>query len=319
MIEDDARNPSDAEESPRDSLDGDDLTDVGFTWGEIEEIVWIRNDDGDYKRIDRPFLATLRDLAAGERTPADLSAKESEAVDQLFTEGHLEPGRPVTKRPTPDDIALWPRVSAFVVAFGLLTAYVVYRVFLSETAVPTVGTMGLGVFEQLLLSVPLFVVLAVVHEAGHYLAARPYFETSIEFTRLNGVFPAIATQTNDAWRCPRSVRIWINLAGPLADSLQCLALAAASLFLFPNSYLLAVVPVFEYFRIVFSLNPLVRGDGYWMIVDWFGATNLYSRGISDLKNADVTVGSLYALTSVAFTLVGAGMMAYFVATLAGIV
>ncbi len=290
----------------------------GFTWGETEGLVWLRDDEGNYKRVDPELLADLRALAAGERAERDLSEKKRAAVDHLREAGFLEPGGTVTEHETPPGVTLWPRVLAFGVAFALLTAYVCYRFFVA--GMPGGGAMGgFGLVENLLVAIPVFVALALVHEAGHYVAARPYFRPSVDLTLLNGVFPAFVTRTNDAWRCPRSVRVWINLAGPLFDCLQCLALAALSLFVFPASYLLAVLPVFEYFRLLFSLNPFVRGDGYWMVVDWFGATNLHTRGVRDLKNLRLSVGALYAAASTAVTLFGLGMMGYFGATVAGLV
>lgn len=291
----------------------------GFTWGETEGLVWLRDDEGNYKRVDRELLADLRAVAGGERRVADLPEKKRAAVDHLREADFLVPGGPVTRHETPPGVALWPRLLAFGVAFALLTAYVGYRLLYAGMPVGTTPDLGGGLVGNVLLAVPVFVGLALVHEAGHYLAARPYFRPSLDLTLLNGVFPAFVTRTNDAWRCPRSVRVWINLAGPLLDCIQCLALAALSLFVFPASYLLAVLPVFEYVRLLFSLNPFVRGDGYWMLVDWFGATNLHTRGIRDLKNLEPSVGALYATLSMAVTVFGLAMMGYVAATVAGLV
>ncbi|WP_226023084.1 hypothetical protein [Halomicrobium salinisoli] len=310
--EDGATDPGDASASGR-----PDDTAVGFTWGETEQLTWLRGPDGGYKRVDPGFLETLHAVAAGERSLADLSNEERTAFEHLRREGFLDDSGTVRRVPTPDGIRLGPRLAAFGAAFGLLTLYVAYR-FTAGADVPTVATADVSVLWQMLASLPVFVGMALVHEAGHYLAARPYMDTRVEPTLLNGVFPAVVTKTNDAWRCPRSVRIWINLAGPFADALQCLALAGLSLFVWSGSALLAVVPVFEYFRILFAVNPLVRGDGYWMIVDWFGATNLYTRGKRDLKNREPTLRAAFALGSVAFTVVGAAAMAFFLARMIGL-
>lgn len=298
----------------------DDVVDTfGFTWGETEGLVWLRDDDGNYKRVDPDFLADLRALASGERAISELPAEKAAAVTHLRDAGFLDPGGDVVEYETPDGVALRPRLLAFAVAFALLTAYVCYRLLATGTSAPAGVAAGWGLIESVVLSIPVFVGLALVHEAGHYVAARPYFRPTLDVTLLNGVFPAFVTRTNDAWRCPRSVRVWINLAGPLADCLQCLVLAALSLFVFPESSLLAVVPVFEYLRLLFSLNPFVRGDGYWMIVDWFGATNLHTRGVRDLKNLDPSVGALYATASAATTLFAVGAMGYFAASFVGVV
>jgi hypothetical protein len=291
--------------------------DIGFTWGETEELCWLRNDEGEYKRVDPAFLDTLLALANGESK--DLTDPEREAITILYKQGYIRNEKLVSKVSTPLDITLWSRLLVFLIAFILLTAYVGYRLLIAGTPVPTVVNTDISTIKQLLLSVPLFVAMALVHETGHYVVARSYFDPSLRISRLNGVFPAIVTATNDAWRCPRSVRVWINLAGPFADVLQCLALAALSLFVFPRSHLLAILPIFEYARILFSLNPLVRGDGYWILVDWFGTINLHTKGMADLKNRQPTTHALYALGSIAFTILGLGMMLFFIGSLVGVV
>lgn len=284
--------------------------DIGFTWGETEGLYWLRNDAGEYKRIDPAFLDTLSALADGDCE--ELTEMEQKAVTVLREQGYIRDRNEVTKLPTPSDITLWSRLLVFLIGITLLTAYVGYRVFVADTSVPTVVSADATLLEQLLLSVPVFVAMALVHESGHYLAARPYFDPSLRISRINVIFPAIVTTTNDAWRCPRSVRVWISLAGPFADMLQCLVLAALSLFVFPASYLLAILPIFEYARILFSLNPLVKGDGYWMLVDWFGSTNLHTHGMDDLKNGRPTTRALYALGSITFAVLSLGTMLFFV-------
>jgi hypothetical protein len=295
----------------------DNPPDIGFTWGETEGLYWLRNDAGEYKRVDPAFLDTLFAFADGERE--ELTPKEREAVTVLYEQGYLRERKTVTELPTPPDITLWFRLLVFLITFTLLTIYVGYRVFVADISVTTVTSFDDSLLEQLLLSIPVFVAMALVHESGHYLVARSYFDPSLRISRLNGVFPAIVTTTTDAWRCPRNVRVWISLAGPFADVLQCLILATISLFVFPRSHLLAILPIFEYARILFSLNPLVKGDGYWMLVDWFGSVNLHTKGMADLKNRRPTKRALYALGSVTFAVLSLGMMLFFIGRLIRIV
>lgn len=291
--------------------------DIGFTWGETEGLYWLQNDVGEYKRVDPAFLDTLFALADGECE--ELTPEERKAVTVLHEQGYLREENMVIELPTPPDITLWSRLFVFLIAFTLLTAYVGHRIVVAGMSVPTVMSTDITLFEQLLLSIPVFIVMALVHESGHYLVARSYFDPSLRISRINGVFPAIVTTTNDAWRCPRSVRVWISLAGPLADVLQCLILAALSLFVFPTSSLLAMLLIFEYARILCSLNPLVKGDGYWMLVDWFGSANLYTHGMNDLKNCRPTTHALYALGSISFSIFGLGIMLFFVGSIIGII
>lgn len=272
----------------------------GFTWGRTDDVSWLADGDGNYKKIEQSFLRTLRDLATGAIDVEDLSEEERAAYDHLAEEGFIDPAGDLRHEPSPDGVTLWPRVAAFAVAFLALTGLVAARYVLPGP----IATRGDGFVNALVLwlsAIPLFLGLAVVHEAGHYAASRPYFEPSFDFTLLNGVFPSIVTNTNDAWRCPRSVRIWISLAGPFVDCLATICLALASLFVFPNARLLSLATVFEYVRILFALNPLLRGDGYWILVDWFGTVNLYTRGLGDLRDRTLSGPAAYAVGSIAFT------------------
>ncbi|UPM45102.1 hypothetical protein [Halocatena salina] len=284
-----------------------DRSNIGFTWGSTENLYWLRTENGDYKRIDPTFLETLKTVARGDRGIETLTEGEQRALSVLHEQEYIRDETPVKELPTPAGITLWPRLLAFGIVFTLVTVYVGYRLIDAPETVPALETGG--TIEQLLLSIPVFGVMAVIHEAGHYLAARPYFDPSIRLRRLNGVFPALVTTTNGAWRCPKSVRIWISIAGPLIDLCQCLVLAGISL-LIPGGSVVSVVVLFGYVRILCSLNPLVRGDGYWILVDWWDSVNLRSRGMADLKAGQLTVHACFALGSLSFTVLSIGVVLF---------
>jgi hypothetical protein len=199
-----------------------------------------------------------------------------------------------------------------LLAFVGVTAVVAH--LLTRPAPP----MRFGTVTGSVLLVALFFGTALIHELGHYAASKPYFEPTIRPSLLNGVFPAIVTKTNDAWRCPRSVRIWINLAGPCVDAVVTLAIAVVHLAAFPFVGELTQFVLFAFMRLVFSLNPLIRGDGYWILVDVFGSVNLNTRGFSDLKSLTFSGPAIYAFTSLLFTAVGVVVMGSMVASAAGL-
>lgn len=286
---------------------------LGFTWGDTESVVWIAGPDSSYKRIDPELLAVLRDLANGDRRFETLEDEVREAVAHLESEGYLEPGGEVEYHDPGDGIGLRTRLGVFVVASVALTAFVAARLTgLSPMPAITSGTP----LSNTVLAMGLLSGLAICHELGHYAAARPYIDPGFSVSRLNGVFPALITETNDAWRCHRSVRIWINMAGPLVDALLTLGLVGVHLLVFPESGVLATVIIFESIRLFFSLNPLVQGDGYWMLVDLFGAVNLRTRGFEDLKSRRLTKPSAYALASSLATVVIGLLMVRFLLTIA---
>ena len=104
-------------------------------------------------------------------------------------------------------------------------------------------------------AIPFFIVSGVLHELGHFFASRPYFKASIRLGLLSGIIPAFITKTNDAWACPRGIRIWINLAGPLVDLLIALVLRLLHLTVLPDVHLIVTLILVQLLRVVFVLNP----------------------------------------------------------------
>jgi hypothetical protein len=281
----------------------------GFTWGRTGDVVWLRDPDGEYKRINPELRDVLRALARGDRDVASLPPATAELVAQLESEGYLVPGEPVVEATDPADISLWPRLGAFALAVGLL-GVVIGANWTAAVSFPTDPMVNLWVL-------PFFAGAAVVHEFGHYAAAKPYFDPRIRLGLLNGVFPALVTETTDAWRCPRNVRLWISLAGPFVDVLLTLAVAVVYVTVLPDTSLLASILLVQSLRIAFVFNPLLDGDGYWLLVDAVGVPNIRSRGFRDLRSLSSTWYAGYAVCSLAFTAAALAVGLYVVFTLFG--
>lgn len=281
----------------------------GYTWGKTDGTIWLRNDDGDYKRIEPSFVDPLEALARGERDPAQADPAVLEAIDLLADEGYLEPGGEIRRVETPEDIRLWPRAVLFT---GLALALCSLIVAQWERIWSPPGSIGSTVV------VPVFFVAAtLVHELGHYAASKPYFEPAIGLGRLNKVVPAVVTRTGDAWQCPRNVRLWISLAGPFVDVVVTLGLAIA-LSLHPEYAILGTLILLQIFRLLFVLNPLLDGDGYWLLVDFFGTHNLRNHAFRDLKQGRATPKAAFALSVVCFTGWFVAASGYFLARTLGV-
>ena len=96
--------------------------------------------------------------------------------------------------------------------------------------------------------------------------------------------------TTSAWTFPKkSQRILVSLAGPLTSwalwgaTLWCAgwAFEAGS----PWAAMWTAVIVMTSFGLVMNLNPLVRMDGYYILVDYAGIPNLQERAFSYLRSA----------------------------------
>jgi hypothetical protein len=280
------------------------VTDIPSSFGVVygrmpDGLVWLRHPDARYKRLNPELLELLLQVGRGELAAGELDEGAREAAGQLAAEGFLIPGAESEERVPPPDIALAPRLLLFGACLAAVAGIVYVRQDLAWPPPPDPIVN--------LVAVPFFVLAALLHELGHWAACRPYFKAKIRFGMLNWVVPAVITKTNDAWACPRGIRVWINLAGPLVDLVLTLVLALVHLVFLPELRFLSTILLVQLLRVVFVLNPLLEGDGYWCLSDLLGVINLRSRGWSDLKRLRPSGYSLYTLISLAFT----ALCAYF--------
>lgn len=267
----------------------------GFTWGERDGTHWIAPPAGpteEVKTAPRQFVAAARGVASGRTDPGELSDPLVSDVEKLREMGFFDPDAPVERVETPPPVDLRWRVGAALLFAALSAVSVLFVVSRPATIGPAAGVASaVGFLGTLLL-----------HEFGHAAACKPYFDPDLSVKRLSYVFPAAVTNTQAAWVFPQSRRVWVNLAGPTVD----MAFVPA----FALCHVLGVAPTatagLTYLvlaRVAFSLNPLIRSDGYWLLVDVTNSTNLRSRGGRDLKNRRPTWPAVYAVLSWVFTVV----------------
>lgn len=113
----------------------------------------------------------------------------------------------------------------------------------------------------------------VFHEFGHatacaYYGARP---SDIGFT-FYLIYPALYSDVSSAWKLRRSQRVVVDLGGLYFQWL------VAGIYLAIYTYTgwkpLATALLMIIGSSVFSLNPIFKFDGYWMMADALGVTNL---------------------------------------------
>jgi hypothetical protein len=284
----------------------------GYTWCETDGRLYLRAEDGEFREVNQQTIDLLRLFAEGELTREALqrqidggeavideaSATTPEEVLDFF-EGYLEDGvvqegGTVTRLIPPEDIRLWPRVIAVLLPLAVVLAALFTNVaqFQQLTVDPPSIWLVLAV-------VPATFLYAGIHELGHYVTSSRYFDSSIRIDTVNGVVPSFVTDTNGAWLLPRNRRIWINLAGPLVELLAALPLALLALTGSGGLFVLLVLSV-VLSHVVFALNPLIHGDGYWILCDLLDVVNLRSRGIEALRQWKLTLPAMYVLASYGF-------------------
>lgn len=279
----------------------------GFRWAENDGDRYLRNDAGDLRRVSGDAFELLQQLAAGSVDRADLPETASSIVDSLEANGFLEPNTPVVELHPPTDIRLWPRLLAFVALYCL--------------ALP-VGMNAFGALfplEQLLTPTTIIGVVALgglsvaVHEAGHYFAARPFLDPDVHVGRLNAVIPAVITDTTGAWLLPQNRRLWITLAGPFAHLCLTWVLVACKLLWFPEKLALNAVIVGNLVQVLTTMNPLIHGDGYLLLVDLFGVDEPKTKGLEDLRERNLTYAAGYVVLSYGFAFTSMSLLVVVVA------
>jgi hypothetical protein len=267
---------------------------VGYTWGRAGDTRYLRNADGEFRGVSENVLKLLDDLATGEATKADLPDNALRIVRRLERLGYLRPDAPVVRIDPPDDVRFWPRFGLF----SVLTGLALFAAWRNRAVVADLDAVLSPVGSALLVGLALATI--VIHESGHVLASRPYLDPSPRLGTVNGFLPAFISDTNGAWMLPRNRRRWISLAGPFAHVVWVLGLAGLEYAVFPENHVLQAAAVFFSVSLLATLNPLIHGDGYWLLVDTFDLVNLRSRGINDLHDRRPSLPAAYVVLSYSF-------------------
>ena len=120
------------------------------------------------------------------------------------------------------------------------------------------------------------------HEFGH-LSACQYFHCPHGEIRLGLylVFPVFYANVSPAWRLERKARVVVDLAGMYFQLL--VTIPVSLLFLLTREPVWLLIFLELDAMILFSLNPFLRFDGYWLCSDLLGVPNLRSRSQLLLK------------------------------------
>lgn len=122
------------------------------------------------------------------------------------------------------------------------------------------------------------------HELGHATACRRYgcAHGDIGFG-LYFIYPALYTDVTQAWRLPPLKRAVIDISGVY---FQCILIVALALHVLVTDsiFSLRLIWVMQ-FTMIFTLNPVFKMDGYWLLSDLGGLTNLHRQMGATLKRA----------------------------------
>jgi putative peptide zinc metalloprotease protein len=135
---------------------------------------------------------------------------------------------------------------------------------------------------DLLIYYALVVATAAVHELGHAAACRRYgCEHGAIGVMLYMIFPAFYVNLSNAWRLGGRQRAVIDAGGVYFQLLTTVPLYLVHLATGNPHCAVAIMSVNV--MVLISLNPILKFDGYWLLVDLSGLVNLRARSWAVVK------------------------------------
>jgi Zn-dependent protease len=140
------------------------------------------------------------------------------------------------------------------------------------------GLVGLLVAQTIVL---------FVHESGHALTTKHYGRS----LRGGGVglyfgMPTFFMDTTDIWMEPRGPRLAVTWGGPYTGFILGSVASLALLLVSPEAPIFASLYQFaavSYFISFVNLNPLLKLDGYYLLMDWLEIPRLRERSIAFVR------------------------------------
>lgn len=287
-----------------------------FEYGYLDDsTLWIRTPSKGLFNVNWLTLRLLLELNAGMPVSKlclkyKIDTKEMEGLlANLEKEGAIVTPRDgkIAQERQKDDINITP----FVFLFFLLSAIQI------EYFQNIAHTFRLRHWHEALL-IGIFSILPIIfHELGHYFSAKPYFPPRMGFTFLL-FFPALYIDTHASWCLPRNIRLLINSAGLLMDLVFNTFLIILVLNYPAMEYYVTPLLILQYTRWSIIMNPLVKGDGYWLISDFSRTINMFKKGRQYLRKRRFHWLSAYGLLSVIFSIFSVLGLIWFALNLTGV-
>lgn len=170
---------------------------------------------------------------------------------------------------------------AGLIAFGFLTSSGEYSLLKGGTSSLPFGLIALYIGRTIAL---------FIHEGGHAYTCKHYGRE----IRKSGVMIyygslAFYVDSTDIWMEPRLPRIMVSWGGPYT-SLVLGGAAALFAVISPSAALSGWAYQFAFLLIVdsiFNLNPLLKWDGYYILMDWLEMPRLRDRSLAFLRSGQV--------------------------------
>lgn len=174
---------------------------------------------------------------------------------------------------------IWTRTTHWVAVVMIAVATVV---FLTNAEQLDEALANLFHWENIALMWVTTIVLKSIHELGHGLTCKHFGGEVHEVGFMSLVFtPYFFVNVSDAWAMPdRKHRILISAAGIYVE----LIFAALATFLWAivqpgwfHNFLFNIIIIASISTLIFNANPLMRFDGYYIMIDLIEVPNLQAK------------------------------------------
>ncbi len=184
------------------------------------------------------------------------------------------------------------------------------------------NSYGVGIIVLILAN---FVML-FWHESGHGLTCK-FWGRKIRRAGLMFYFgmPAFFVDTTDMWMAERVPRILVSLAGPSVNVIIGGAIAILVAILPPTvwSQVLFQAAYIAYLGVLLNLNPLLKLDGYYALMDWLEMPQLRQKSFAFLRTGllakirarakftrEEIIYSVYGILALVFSALMVGVVLY---------
>lgn len=179
---------------------------------------------------------------------------------------------------TGDQLAPLTRRLAHLFSWWLAIPVIAAFLVIESIALPSAAEHihdATGFGEVILLGVGL-VVTMVCHELGHLSAcARSEGNHGGMGLGLYWLFPAMYAEVSQAWRMPPSARVLVDIGGLYFQAFTVIGIGGYAIL--ANDVLAYRLLWLVTFTMLHTLNPFFKFDGYWLLSDASGLTNLHSQ------------------------------------------
>jgi len=136
-----------------------------------------------------------------------------------------------------------------------------------------------------------------VHEFGHATACRNFDCNHGGIgVGLYLIFPVFFADVTSAWRLSKYQRAVIDLGGLYFQAILLIFIDLIALHL--NSALCAKLSTVITFTMLYTLNPFLKFDGYWLLSDLSGETNLHRKMRTTIRSIVSQAFKLSSLSNI---------------------